>query len=297
MGTHELSVPPDGGAPPELQERLYALLARRAALYNGSDSSSLPVERARALMEGIYFTLGVSPEGGTDALALLPGADLEEAHRRGLLSIERRIVRAKRLWAAVRSGLPPIENRSLYDTLTSMGGCWRRYDYRCFPQEVPCDIDYQLCQSVPETLLGVDYLIEYLKRLSMENELLGRFAPERAAAVLGCACPDYRGLLINLAEPVAVNALGLVLAGEDPLALSVTPGARARIGALLAPLPGALRAAAMERAAEALCAFLGISRPRARRYWRALAAGAVPRVGAALDAGDLSGIFLSASSL
>ena len=290
---NELSLPPDGGDPLSFQERLYALLSRRAGLYCGCGSSSLPAAAAQALLEGIYFTLGVRPEDGAAALGPLLHADLEEAFQRGLTAIERKIARAKRLCETVQAGLPPIENRSLTDTLNSISRCWPRYDYRCFPQEIPCDIDYQLCLPVPDALLGVDYLIEYLKRLSWENDLLGRFDRRRLIGVLDAYCPDYRGLLINLAEPAAVNALGLVLAGGDPLALTVSDGQRRRIARSLAPLPGPLRVRALEHAAETLCAALGIPRPRARAYWHGLAAGLAPRLGPALERGDLSAIFLS----
>jgi hypothetical protein len=73
---------------------------------------------------------------------------------------------------------------------------------------VPCDIDYQLCRPVPEDLLGVEYVNEYLRRVVLENDFLRRFPKEPVIKLLENYCPDYRGLLINLYEPVATNALG-----------------------------------------------------------------------------------------
>ena len=62
---------------------------------------------------------------------------------------------------------------------------------------------------MPETLRGVDYVNDWLRRLCLEQNFLDRFDPALVRAVLDRSCPDYRGLLINLYEPIAVNALGL----------------------------------------------------------------------------------------
>lgn len=124
---------------------------------------------------------------------------------------------------------PQIENRSLTDTLAGIGAFWRRYDRRFFAHEVPGDIDYQLCLPAPERLLGVDYLISWLSRLLAESRFLNCFDRRAVVRVLEGSCPDYRGLHINLFEPVAVNALGRTLLGLDPLDLALPSEGRARL--------------------------------------------------------------------
>ena len=66
------------------------------------------------------------------------------------------------------------------------------------------DIDYQLSQSVSESLLGINYVNQYLTRLAAENSLLTRLPQGEVRAVLERSCPDWRGLLVNF-SPVAAQ--------------------------------------------------------------------------------------------
>ena len=153
-------------------------------------------------------------------------------------------------------------------------------------------MDYQLSQPVSETLQGVDYVNDWLRRLCLEQDFLRRFDPSSARAVVARSCPDYRRLLINLFEPVAVNALGLALQGEDPRILSVSPSLRRKLETQFAPLTEAESNAALSAGAESLCAGLGIQNQQATRYLNGLALGLRPRLRAALDAGTLEYVFL-----
>ena len=155
-----------------------------------------------------------------------------------------------------------------------------------------CAMDYQLSQPVSEALQGVDYINEWLRRLCLEQEFLRRFDQPSARAVVARSCPDYRRLLINLFEPVAVNALGLALLGEDPRILSVSPSLRRKLELQFAPLTEAESNAALSAGAESLCAWLGIQNQQATRYLNGLALGLRPRLRAALDAGTLEYVFL-----
>ena len=60
---------------------------------------------------------------------------------------------------------------------------------------------------VSESLLGINYVNQYLARLAAENSLLTRLPQGEVRAVLERSCPDWRGLLVNLYAPVAANAL------------------------------------------------------------------------------------------
>lgn len=258
-------------------EELYLFLARRVALYTGIDHSSLPKDLAQELFESTAFTL----EQGAGA----PGNSLNAQFAAGLAVTKRKLEYGRKLWQAVRDGLPKIENLSLRETVKSIGFFWRRYDCRFFAHQIPCDIDYQLCRPVPETLQGVDYVNRYLSQLYVENEFLGHFDPQGAIAVLRAYCGDYRGLLINLYEPVATNALGLALIGGDVSALDISPRQREEIGEVLRR-EGAER---LGGAAEKLCTLLNIQSKAGREYLSGLATDLIPRIRQT----DLEGIFLT----
>lgn len=274
-----------------LQERLAGLLADQCRRYAAGDSS-LPRETAAELLCSLRYVLGLEGrERPTDPRSLLR-EPLEEAFRREQAALEKRTAQARRLWQAACTARPRIENRSLTDTLAGIGAFWRRYDRRFFAHEVPGDIDYQLCLPAPERLLGVDYLIAWLSRLLAESRFLNCFDRRAAARVLEGSCPDYRGLHINLFEPVAVNALGRTLLGLDPLDLDLPSEGRARLAGRLRALPAQAGERELRAAGRILSGGLALDRGTAW-YVETAAARLWPRVRAALPHNDLEGIFLS----
>ena len=95
----------------------------------------------------------------------------------------------------------------MLDTLKSISRSFDLYDPVLSAHVVPCDIDYQLALPVPDSLLGIDYVHEYLRRLSIENSLLVRIEPGALTSLLDSWMPDWRDLVANLYEPVAYALL------------------------------------------------------------------------------------------
>ena len=213
------------------QEKLATLLVRQIALYTANESSSVPAAAARELLRGVLFFLAVleEPEASSRPEDVGSRYEAERADRirdladelaRGQRRAQRDAALTIALWRKVVEMLPPLENRSLRDTLRSIGRGFRRYDTRFFPQRFDCDIDYQLAVPVSESLLGINYVNQYLTRLAAENSLLTRLPQGEVRAVLERSCPDWRGLLVNLYAPVAANALARTLLGGEGLTLS-----------------------------------------------------------------------------
>lgn len=275
------------------QIRLWEFLGRRVERYTLGYSSSVRTEVAQELLQSICFTLNIDLNGSPQALKNLLDWDLDKRFATGIADIEQKIDTGRRLWQAACLSVPKIENVSLRDTLKSIGGFWKRYDYRFFAHDIPCDIDYQLYRPIPENLMGVDYVNEYLRRIIVENDLLRRFAPNSVIQLLDNYCQDYKGMLINLYEPIATNAIGLSLCGGDIDELNISNAQRGQIAAILEPLPKQEAVEALQTAASKACNILAICQPPARLYLRKLAANLYPRINAALSAGSMEGVFLS----
>ncbi|MDD3410986.1 MAG: DUF6179 domain-containing protein [Eubacteriales bacterium] len=263
------------------QRGLWRLLEKQAAAYTQGDSASLPVETAQALMESIIYMLRVylRTEALPDRALADPGAEalFAPAQKR----LEQLRAQALRLYEEARMGALGLDNQSYRDTLKGIGTFFRLYDWRTMAHETPGDIDYQLCLPVPEAETGVCFLLEYLRRLLIENDFLARFDPALERRLLNRSCPDYRGLLVNLYEPIACNALGLALLGAPCRTLNVSPQDRARMSTI--------DAAALQRAAAGASDQLGLSDPAAR-YLAETARALAPRV---REAEGLSHLFLS----
>ena len=286
-------------------ELLAALLVRQIALYTANESSSVPAAAARELLRGVLFFLAVpeEPEASSqpedvgsqyeaeraDRIRVLLPLDLADELARGQRRAQRDAALTIALWRKVVEMLPPLENRSLRDTLRSIGRGFRCYDTRFFPQRFDCDIDYQLSQSVSESLLGINYVNQYLARLAAENSLLTRLPQGEVRAVLERSCPDWRGLLVNLYAPVAANALARTLLGGEGLTLS-----DGEIGALRERWKHA-RSERIENdlltAADALAERLALPRG-AGKYLSSCAREVAVRAESLRDCGGLRGVFV-----
>ena len=273
------------GGPAPGTEKLLRLLKRQAERYTGGDSTSIPVETARELLESVCFCLETGPDGA------LPEGDLEAAFQAGLDRVEGKIAWGRALWEAVKDHMPPVESRSMDDTVAGIGTFWARYDYRLFAHLVPCDIDYQLAIPVPEERKGVDYINAYLTRLAVENRFLLRFSAQREAELLGRWCPDYKDLLVNLFEPVFAGALGLTLLDREPEKLLLSVKELEELKTLFRDLPRRALEELLERGADRLTDRLDLDGAESRDYLRACGRTLAPRIIAARDAGGMEGIF------
>lgn len=189
----------------ELMPRLYELLAEQAKKYTMGESTSITVETAKELMNSLWYTL---------SFADVTARDLWEEVEKGRAVIRGKLETARSLWERACLTAPEAENVFYRETLKSIGGFFDRYDVLFFAHMIPCSIDYQLLIPVPESLQGVSYVEEYLRRILTENHIMSVFEPR---PVLEKSCPLYRELCINLCEPVLAAALGtenIILSAE-----------------------------------------------------------------------------------
>lgn len=282
------------------QMGLWELLSRCTSLYTMGESSSVPESIAQRLLASVCFTLGIDrEEPDPAAIRRLLAQGIDTAFGEGMALVERKAKRIGGLWEQVALTTPLLESVALKDTLESLREFPARYDYRSFAHEIPSDIDYPLAHPVSESVLGVDYVTEYLERLLIENDFMQRFDLGLCKALLRAVHPAYRELLINLYEPIAVNAVGLALAGVgDVRCLRATDEDRARIVDAVGGRSASGCSHLLEKAAAAVCESLGIEDERSRSYLARTAAGVRPRLmrfskqGDVPAGGGLAGVFL-----
>jgi hypothetical protein len=246
-----------------LQSRLMPLLERQMRLKTQGDSASMPEEEAAELMESVVFTLrfGLDTRGLSERALLTE--DLAPLFRESQKTVTDFAAETEALYKKALAEVRTWGSRALRDTLAGIGGSLRAYDARIYAHRVPGMIDYPLCLPLPESLQGITYLHEYLRRLTIENELLCRFAPARVAALLSRACPEYRELIVNLYEPVAADVAGLSMLGGGGDAPGGDGRAGGRIAKQLSPLPPSAARALLQAAARNACGRLALSRPGA----------------------------------
>lgn len=158
----------------------------------------------------------------------------------------------------------------------------------------PC-IDYPLLVAADEALQGLDFTEEYLKRVLTENLILSRFDGGAVRELLRTVHGGIEEAYLNLCEQPLTNALGLALLGKNARSLHIGNAEQEELLCLL-------QSSAREQRRR-LCAALPSD---CAESWRPATHGAgdtsprlaeslLPRLDAALSAGDVSNIFIAVS--
>ncbi|MDY4469068.1 MAG: DUF6179 domain-containing protein [Eubacteriales bacterium] len=273
-------------APGEITEALYSLLSAQCKSFTGGQSSSLSVETVEALLSSICFSLSCfANKYGQNALLKIPPEKALEGARDIL---KKRIQLCKTLYLTLlRLPFQP-DNVSYRDTVNGMENFFKKYDYYFFADQVPCDIDYQLCLQVNENLWGVEFLTEYIKRLICEGRFCGAFQRYEITALLANFGSRNDELLINVFTPVLSNALGRVLLGNDISTLEVTPDGIEKLFSMFAGLKYEEALPIVDKASKLLCSRVGFSGYNAE-YVTESARTLIPRICRC----DPKGLFLS----
>lgn len=273
-------------APGEITEALYSLLSAQCKSFTGGQSSSLSVETVEALLSSICFSLSCfANKYGQNALLEIPPEKALEGARDIL---KKRIQLCKTLYLTLlRLPFQP-DNVSYRDTVNGMENFFKKYDYYFFADQIPCDIDYQLCLPVSENLWGVEFLTEYIKRLICEGRFCGAFQRYEITALLANFGSRNDELLINVFTPVLSNALGRVLLGNDISTLEVTPDGIEKLFSMFAGLKYEEALPIVDKASKLLCSRVGFTGYNAE-YVTESARTLIPRICRC----DPKGLFLS----
>ena len=279
-----------------IQVELLKLLEQQTKKYTSGDSSSIPVELGQELLDSLLFCIGVGLQGrdylGEIDWSLLLIGDLASVVEKGRSFIKCCMKYGEKMWKKICISLPAVENRSMKDTLKSIGTFWKKYDAYFFAHEIPCDIDYQLSIPVSEKKKGVLYVIAYLERLAIENYFLSLFDRDVMIPVLNRYCPDYEGLLINLYEPIATNAIGRTLLERDYETLTLTPEEQKEIGCIFEHLSEKAIESKMDESAQVTLEKIGCQIQGEKQLLAQYAKNLAVRIERVRDVGGISGIFL-----
>jgi len=277
-----------------LRMRLLSLLADQTHRFNGWDNTSVTEEQAHELFESALFTLSVViAQGRAGKRAILSG-DLHEVLKAGQSILRRGAAGARLEWMMLCSSPPGHVTAFYEDTVAAIGEFLDRYDVEFAAHRYPAGIDHPLLCPVPERLLGVLYVREYMRRLRAENDLVKRFDPGAVRALYECSVPGWREAPFSLADPVLTNAIGRAMLGEDPRPLSVTLPMREELTRRLTASSAEETHSLVLSAAAEMCAQLGLQADAA--YWQQAALALAPRLKQAAAQGDLSLMFFSVTA-
>ncbi|MGN0979743.1 MAG: DUF6179 domain-containing protein [Candidatus Avoscillospira sp.] len=275
-----------------LMSRLWSLLAKQTERYTMGESTSVTVETAQELLASLWHTLTVAMDETNTPYTRLLTDDLLPVVKRGQTILQDKLARTKRLWEAVCQTAPEIQNFYYMDTLRGIGGFFQHYDLHFFAHQKPPRIDYPLLTPVSETLQGLAYTEQYLKHMLAENLILHQFEAADVILLLKAVAPDYQGFYLNLCEQPLTNAIGLALIGEGGQALHLSHARQKRIAETMQRIGHEKRQQLLRASALSICEEMKITDNWIRESMTSFADSLLPRLDAALDAGDVSHIFI-----
>jgi hypothetical protein len=157
-----------------------------------------------------------------DKINLLKAEEMANLFYSGMDLTESLVKNAKVLLDKLRSDGMKINNYAYQDTIsTGLSEFFHDYNIEFHAYDIPCSIDYPLCRNITN-LLGVEFIYEYLNRLTMEQSLLRNFQEDRVNKLLKGYDKESEHMLLNLFELVLTNAIGCELLEKDILELNIT---------------------------------------------------------------------------
>lgn len=207
-----------------IQYECLALLAYKTERYNAGDSTSIRIEKAQELMASILFTLGVQLKSfplPQHAVQELKNTSVTDIYNNGHKRIGTMLAATKMVYQQLLQRLPDINNVFYRDTL--VGGItafFKLYDPTYFAHKIHITADYPLYNPTPR-LAGIEFIKAYVAAATYENRFCSFFDANDIHNLMCGYSQDYSELLINIYEIVLTTSLGCVLAGAEPLHLSL----------------------------------------------------------------------------
>lgn len=219
-------------------ERL-ELLKTQLKYYTKDESSSVMVEVAENLLEGIDYTIGFYLKTfGTLELIIenIKNNPLSQILKTGRDLIKETFDESKKLLEHILKNKLKINNYSYDDTIDyGIPLFFKEYEYFFTPHEGSGSIDYQLYMD-NMNYKGIEYIRNYLNILSLENEFCSNFDINEINELLKGYDTKSEELLINVFELVLINSLGLIICGKSLKSLNMNDADREIIKSKLGKL-------------------------------------------------------------
>lgn len=272
--------------------KMYDLLKKQANKYNGTDSTSMPIEKAQDLLESLLYTIEVAMENGATKEDLLNG-NLSLLIEKGQTILKEKLTTIKVEWKLMCQDLPQIQNVYYLSTIKNLGLFFQKYDIYYEAHHIPCSIDYWPLCPISEKRRGISYIEEYLHRLQLENDFLHCFETNDIICLYKKYVQDYTEFLFNLCEPVLTNAIGLAMIGQDFHKLNVSSAHRIALYHMLTDKTANEMQLIIEQSVLLICQNIGLTDKSEKDYFINAVSGLSFRIYEALKHQDLSHIFLS----
>lgn len=280
----------------KIQMQSIQLLAHETKRYTHGESSSVKEETAYSLLQSIFYTIGVYLKSLPDTdscIEQLKQKPLPEVFESGKKLIGLQFEHAKQLFLKVQESSIITNHIAYNDTLHhGIPSFFTDYDPEFAAHETPASIDYQVSND-KMNLLGIEYILLYLKRLQAENVFCNKFSAKDVHLLLKGYDDNYKDLLINIFIIVLTNAIGCIFAEKNIFGLNIEPYDRKQIQQKLSPLSKLQLESLLQNAAARLSNELQITDTFLQNHIKDTAISLTPTLRHALERSELKSLFIS----
>jgi len=204
-------------------ERL-EILKVQLKYYTKDESSSVMVEVAERLMEGIDYTIGfyLKTFGNIELIIEeLKTTSLIDMLKIGNDLIKKKVAESKSLLKTIQENKLKVDIYAYNDTIDyGYLVFFKEYDDFFVPNETHGPVDYQLYMD-NVSYKGIEYINYYLETLNLENEFCYNFDIGEINELLKGYDKNCELLIINIFELVLINSLGLIICGKSLKSLTI----------------------------------------------------------------------------
>ncbi|SES85738.1 hypothetical protein SAMN04487772_104135 [[Clostridium] polysaccharolyticum] len=183
-------------------EELMPLVEKLAVRYTSGESSSIPYEKARQLMEAAIFCIEEAENSSTTALNTTESTDPEKRYQIGYQCVKEKVKESLSLYDKIMEGFSYYRNRALYETVVKgMPEFFKYYNIEFEPQNRILTLDYPVLGQVYQ-LQGIHSIYAYLNCIQAEQTFLSALPEDLIEKALLNYHEEYEELLINVASVV-----------------------------------------------------------------------------------------------
>lgn len=209
----------------QIQAEIMQLLALQQSKWLGDHSSSIAIEDAQELLNGIFYVMGVAlkvaptPEA---ALSILQEQSIGTLFHTGQQQIQIKISQAQLIHAKIKQALFETPNVFYHSTIIDgIQAFFKLYQPAFFAHHTHITLDYPVFKGRP-SLDGIELIEAYLQCIDAENTFCLCFQPSFVHRLMRSLSHSYPNIPLNLFEPVLLSALALTICHHRPLALDLS---------------------------------------------------------------------------
>lgn len=208
----------------KVQLELVELVGKEVERYTNDESSSIPIEKANQIIQSLTYSMGYFLKTTTDMtqkIDMLKSMKVSALFYKGMEGVSDCRKKAELILQDIQKKSLKLDSYAYQDTVfNGIPEFFHDYNIEFGANETPGYIDYPLFDTISD-YVGVEYIYEYLRRLSIEQNLINHYSEEAINRLLLNFDKDAKHMLINIYELVLVNALGCILTGKKTTKLEL----------------------------------------------------------------------------